>query len=62
MQTCKGTIKALAWEGPHRGVGHRRVALGRPTSLGRHPWSLDQGMNSMGVGEEGKRVGVEVVD
>jgi len=37
---------------PKRGLsgqGRRWVALGQPTSLGRHPWSLDQKINSMGL-------------
>jgi hypothetical protein len=36
-QTSKETIEALVREGPCQGKGRRRVALGWPASLGRHP-------------------------
>jgi hypothetical protein len=29
--------------------GRRRVALGQPVSLVRHPWSSNQEMNNMGL-------------
>jgi hypothetical protein len=61
-QKLEKKLSNLSFGRDPSGQGHRLVALGRPTSLGHHHWSSNQGMNNMGVGEKRKRVGVKTVD
>ena len=60
-QTSKETVEALAREGPHQ--GQDIVKLPRSASKPRAPSLVVRSRDKQhGVGEEGKRVGVEVVD